>query len=307
MLERSPEMVAAALGAMKCGGTWLPLDPDTPRARLEGILAEAAPRALVARQDPGGWAWLFPGMFGPVLDAMESRGFPPSIRLVTTGGETVQAPDVQRWQAFFRDRGLRPPRLVNNFGLTEATMVSLACDLTERDVSSGLVPLGRPLPGTLVRVLDPDGAEALEGELFLGGPGLARGYLGRPELTGQRFVEIRGERLYRTGDRVRRLPHGELAFLGRVDRQVKVGGYRVELETLVRQPAGARLAYLRCVLGRACRKGAGTIGRSLGRTGLPAVPLTAREDYAPRFYPGELLLLRARHQVPMLRVHRALG
>jgi acyl-coenzyme A synthetase/AMP-(fatty) acid ligase len=94
------------------------------------------------------------------------------------------------------------------------------------------VPIGRPLPNVTAHVLDREQQPApvgVPGELWIGGEGVARGYLGRNELTAERFVTIDGERRYRTGDRVRRLPTGDIEFLGRLDDQVKVRGHRVEL------------------------------------------------------------------------------
>jgi len=126
-------------------------------------------------------------------------------------------------------------RLVNHYGPTETTVgVLVHVAGTTPQPGAGL-PLGQPLPDTVAYVLDaalallPDG---VDGELYLGGPGLARGYLGRAALTADRFVPDpfaqRGARLYRTGDRVRRRVDGLFEYLGRIDDQVKIRGFRVE-------------------------------------------------------------------------------
>ena len=102
---------------------------------------------------------------------------------------------------------------------------------------SGTLPLGRPLPNTRIPILDADGQPVPfgdHGELCIGGGGVARGYLNRADLTAERFIPDPssadpGERLYRTGDRVRFLPDGNVEFCGRIDDQVKLHGYRVEL------------------------------------------------------------------------------
>ena len=126
-------------------------------------------------------------------------------------------------------------RVINEYGPTETTVGVCDFEPGSRDISgwaSATVPIGLPLPNTTAHVLDarqqpvPPG---VPGELWIGGLGVARGYLGRAELTRERFVTRDGERRYRTGDQVRRLPTGDLEYLGRLDTQVKIRGHRVEL------------------------------------------------------------------------------
>ncbi|MET9068566.1 amino acid adenylation domain-containing protein [Streptosporangium sandarakinum] len=156
--------------------------------------------------------------------------WPPALRLVILGGEQVSAAAVARW----RDRFGDAVRLVNTYGPTEATVIATACDLGA-DAAAGRPPIGRPIGATTAYVLG-DGGEPLPagvaGELVVGGAGVARGYLGRPALTAAAFVPDPGgrpgARRYRTGDRVRRRLDGRLEFLGRLDGQLKVRGFRIE-------------------------------------------------------------------------------
>jgi amino acid adenylation domain-containing protein len=126
-------------------------------------------------------------------------------------------------------------RVLNHYGPTETTVGATTFEPGERDVAPwapATVPIGRPLPNVTTHVLDPHGQPApvgVPGELWIGGQGVARGYLGRDDLTRERFITRDRERRYRTGDRVRRLPTGDLEFLGRFDTQVKIRGHRVEL------------------------------------------------------------------------------
>ncbi|WP_157129555.1 non-ribosomal peptide synthetase, partial [Nocardia amamiensis] len=154
----------------------------------------------------------------------------PFIGTIVVGGEALRRDDVRRIRSVAGSA-----RLINEYGPTEATVGSIAhvCGDDEKDP----VPIGRPIANTTAYVLDasmePVGI-GVAGELFLGGAGVARGYLGRPELTAEKFVPdpfaaTPGARLYRTGDRARFLPDGTLEFLGRDDEQVKIRGYRVEL------------------------------------------------------------------------------
>ncbi len=132
--------------------------------------------------------------------------------------------------------------LLNGYGPTEAVVTATQHRVGPEDGENGRVPIGLPLPGRVARVLGRWGEErpvGAPGELCLGGAPLARGYLGRPALTAERFVPDPlagvpgsgappGARLYRSGDLVRRRPDGALEFLGRVDDQVKIRGFRVE-------------------------------------------------------------------------------
>jgi amino acid adenylation domain-containing protein/thioester reductase-like protein/non-ribosomal peptide synthase protein (TIGR01720 family) len=159
---------------------------------------------------------------------------PEALRLVIIGGERTLPDRLVAWLT----RVGSSVRLVNTYGPTEATIVATQCELSRlspREVGSE-VPIGRPTGGARAYVLDaamnpvPVG---IPGELHIGGPGVARGYLGRPDLTAERFVadpfsDEPGARLYKTGDRVRFLPEGTLSYVGRIDAQVKIRGYRIE-------------------------------------------------------------------------------
>ncbi|HSF43166.1 MAG TPA: amino acid adenylation domain-containing protein, partial [Thermoanaerobaculia bacterium] len=188
--------------------------------------------------------------------ACEEAELPPGLplRLVVAGGEAMSPEAARLW---FRTP-LSGLRLLDGYGPTEA-VVSATFFAVSRE-TAGSVRLGRPLAGRSAYVLDPRGSllpVGGRGELCLGGPLLARGYLGRPDLTAERFVpdpfgaEWGGEpggRLYRTGDLARRLPGGDVELFGRVDNQVKIRGFRIEAgeveAALARQPEVAEAVVL---------------------------------------------------------------
>jgi amino acid adenylation domain-containing protein len=164
-----------------------------------------------------------------MAELVRSVGVPGSVRTVNLAGEPIPPPLVEAVHGL---PGLA--RLYNLYGPSEDTTYSTFTRIARGEA----VSIGRPIAGTCAYVLAAGGEPVpvgVPGELYLGGEGLARGYLGRPELTAERFVPNPfehgrgGGRLYRTGDVVRRRPDGRLDFLGRIDHQVKVRGFRVEL------------------------------------------------------------------------------
>ncbi|WP_078600847.1 non-ribosomal peptide synthetase [Streptomyces violens] len=141
-----------------------------------------------------------------------------------------------------------PQRLVNGYGPTEATVFATSFDCTDASLAGrDRIPIGRAIQQTTLHVLDEElrpVAPGQPGELCIGGPGVAKGYLGRPEHTARAFVPEpgTGTPMYRTGDLVRELPDGELELVGRADRQVKLRGYRIELEEIERAALATGLA-----------------------------------------------------------------
>ena len=168
----------------------------------------------------------------------------PNLETVVSGGEPCPAEIVSAWS--------HGRRFINAYGPTETTIWSVWAECV---ASCELPPIGQPIRNTQVYVLDwhlelvPLG---IPGELFIGGLGVGRGYLHRPDLTAERFVpnpfsQARGARLYRTGDKVQYRADGSLEFLGRLDHQVKIRGYRIELgeiESVLRQHPDVREAVV---------------------------------------------------------------
>jgi amino acid adenylation domain-containing protein len=165
-----------------------------------------------------------------MAELVRADALPAGVRVVNLAGETLPRPLVDRVYA-----SGRVERVFNLYGPSEDTTYS-TCALIARG-GRREPSIGRPVADTRVHLLDRRGQRVpvgVPGELFLAGGGLARGYLGRPELTAERFVPdpfaaAPGGRMYRTGDLARFLPDGELEFLGRLDHQVKVRGFRIEL------------------------------------------------------------------------------
>lgn len=196
------------------------LPQDIDLTELGSTLLEAAPFGFIK---------LTPGHLEILSHQVPPERMADLAEVIVVAGEALPVRLAERWA-----RALGDGRLINEYGPTEASVGTCVFPVTA-PVERETVPIGRPLPGMTMHVLD----EALRpvplgaaGELYVGGVGLARGYVNRPELTAARFVPDPhgppGARLYRTGDLVQRLPDGNVDFIGRVDGQVKIRGYRVE-------------------------------------------------------------------------------
>jgi amino acid adenylation domain-containing protein len=162
----------------------------------------------------------------------ELAAVPPCLRLLVVGSEKVSLGAFDAW------RRLAPGvRLINAYGTSETTITSTLCEPdASAPVTGTSLPIGRPIANTRVYILDhhlEPVPPIVPGELYIGGTGVARGYLMRPELTAERFIPDpfspeAGARMYRTGDRARVLSSGQIEFLGRSDQQLKLRGYRIE-------------------------------------------------------------------------------
>jgi amino acid adenylation domain-containing protein len=176
--------------------------------------------------------WLTAGLFHLMVDH-QLAGLQP-LKQLLAGGDVLSVEHVDKAL-----RGLPNCRLINGYGPTENTTFSCCYTIPHARIGDhNPIPIGTAIRHCEVRVLDPTlrpVADGDDGELFVGGPGLGLGYLNRPELNAERFIPhpfTVGAHLYRTGDRVRRRADGNLEFLGRVDRQVKINGKRVELDEI---------------------------------------------------------------------------
>jgi amino acid adenylation domain-containing protein len=176
-----------------------------------------------------------PSAFRQFIEAdRRSGGGPLALRAVIFGGEALELESLRPW---FDRHGDERPRLVNMYGITETTVHVTYRPITKKDLEAGFASvIGVPIPDLSAYVVD----EALQlvpvgvpGEMLVGGAGVSRGYFRRPELSAERFLPDRFSgrpegRVYRSGDLVRRLPSGELDYLGRIDQQVKIRGFRIE-------------------------------------------------------------------------------
>jgi amino acid adenylation domain-containing protein len=209
-------------GGLTNGGTLVGLGKETVLTAAELKRAVAAQRISVM--------FLTTALFNQLAQSVpEAFG---TLRYLLFGGEASDAKAVKR----VLEHG-KPQHLLNGYGPTEATTFTTWYEATEVGAGARTLPIGRPLANSEVWVLDREGQLApvgVVGELYIGGDGIAREYLGRPELTAETFVphpfsKKPGARLYRTGDLVRYLSDGTIEFLKRVDHQIKIRGFRVEL------------------------------------------------------------------------------
>jgi amino acid adenylation domain-containing protein len=226
---------------------WGPLlNGGTCVVAAPGPLSLEALTGLVARHDVN-TLFLTTALFNTVVDhAPEGLA---GVRQLLTGGEAASPSHVRRGAA-----SLPGATIVNCYGPTEATTFTTFYTVRAESPPTDAVPIGRPIQNTTTYLLDRAGEPVpigVPGELYVGGPGVARGYLGRPELSSERFLAdvavAPGAVLYRTGDIGRYRPDGNIDFLCRVDNQVKIRGFRVEpgeIEATLREHALVRDAVV---------------------------------------------------------------
>jgi len=213
---------------------------------LSGVEMEAFPEAL---RLGGGFSLVkvTPSHLELLNQSLKPAEVAGVTKTLILGGEALRGESVSFWRT-----NAPETRIINEYGPTETVVGCCAYEVAKKDVAKGAVPIGRPISNTQAYVLNehqqltPIG---VTGELYIGGAGVARGYLSRPELTAERFIpdpfsQEPGTRLYRTGDLTRYLPDGNIEFLGRCDDQVKIRGFRVELAEVE-----AALSEHRAVLG----------------------------------------------------------
>lgn len=208
-----------------------------------GLLSAGGALVLVdenQRRDPSAWCkaveqhratlWnTVPALFDMLLTYCEAfkKRMPEALRAVLTSGDWIGLDLPARYRAFRSDG-----KFVAMGGATEASIWSNVYDVDNVEPGWRSIPYGYPLARQKYRVVDSQGLDCpdwVAGELWIGGAGVALGYFNDPERTAQQFVTVKGERWYRTGDIGCYWPDGRLEFLGRRDKQVKIGGYRIEL------------------------------------------------------------------------------
>lgn len=218
-------------GALLYGGSLLIISTKESRSPYEIHQLLVQHKVTVFNQTPSAFEQLI------VSENLSINKDDLKLRYIIFGGETLEFDKLKPW---FNKFGFENPLLINMYGITETTVHVTLFPIYESDYyASKKSIIGRPIEDLQLYVLDnmknlvPIG---VPGELYVGGAGVARGYLNQPQLTSERFItnfinteNNRGEKLYKTGDLVRYLENGNLEYLGRIDEQVKLRGYRIEL------------------------------------------------------------------------------
>ncbi|MCP4659629.1 MAG: amino acid adenylation domain-containing protein, partial [bacterium] len=299
---------------------WASLSFDASAAEIfttllaGGTLCLAGPEELLAGPDLVGFLRTLE-VTNLTLVPSVLQGMPvaelPALRSLVVAGEASSAELVARWR--------RGRHMVNAYGPTEASVCTTAARISAGGIAAGeRPPIGRPVAANRIWVLDhhlravPIG---VPGELLIGGVGLARGYLGRPGLTAERFIPdprsgepegpARGERLYRSGDLVRFLPDGNLEFIGRIDQQVKLRGFRIELGELEAALVGHEAVRKAVVILRDERLVAYVVGSGEARLEVEALRSQLATTLPEYMVPAAVVELEALPLAPSGKVDRA--
>ena len=272
-------------GALLYGGRLVIVPFGMSRSPQEFYELLANERVTVLNQTPSA--------FRQLIQAEQAVGQKQlALRYVIFGGEALELQSLKPW---FECHGDHTPRLVNMYGITETTVHVTYRPLSNDDVNSGSV-IGVPIPDLQVYILDEQKQPVpigVAGEMYVGGAGLAKGYLRRPELTAERFIPDHltgrpGGRLYKTGDLARYLPGRDLEYLGRIDHQVKIRGFRIELgeiESVLCQHPAVREAV---VVAREDVPGVKTLAAYVV-TSSPAPELSSLRDHLKKKLPDYML------------------
>ncbi|HJP04030.1 MAG: hypothetical protein CL799_04650 [Chromatiales bacterium] len=247
----------------------VPDDARTDPAALYALLRDE--KVTVFSQTPSAFRQLL------LAECFAESNAELTLRSIVLSGEAVVGQDLAKW---FENHGDQGPELINTYAITETGGQVAVRSYTQSDISDARTSnIGMPLDDTRVYILDDElrpVAAGDNGELCVGGPGLARGYMNQPELTEDRFIEITtndgaSELVYRTGDQARRLENGEIEFLGRTDNQVKLHGYRIELGD-IEACLGANTDIAECAV---------TLRSESGEPRLVAYVVASNSDAAP--------------------------
>ncbi|MDP5142587.1 amino acid adenylation domain-containing protein, partial [Rheinheimera baltica] len=211
-------------GALLYGGRLIVVPYDVTRSVADFHLLLQDEQVTVLNQTPSAFYMLADQILA------HQQNLPP-LRYVIFGGEALEPKRLQSWMHAFGDQQVQ---MINMYGITETTVHVTYRRISQADCSKPLSCIGRPLADLTAYVCNPWGVPqpvGAPGELLVGGDGVTPGYLNRPELTRERFIDnpFGPGKLYRSGDLVRRLDNGELEYLGRMDHQTKLRGFRIEL------------------------------------------------------------------------------
>ncbi|HLP57220.1 MAG TPA: amino acid adenylation domain-containing protein, partial [Candidatus Deferrimicrobium sp.] len=210
-------------GALLYGGRLVIIPRSTTLDPGEFLQVLKGQQVTVLSQTPSAF-------YNLIYEELKQGGKELNARYVIFGGEALQPGKLSQWQKKYPDT-----LLVNMFGITETTVHVTYQEIGVKEITEGISNIGKPIPTLSAYIMDMNRQlviPGVSGELYVGGEGVARGYLNRPELTGERFVANpykTGDRLYRSGDLVQLITGGQMEYQGRIDHQVQIRGFRVEL------------------------------------------------------------------------------